>query len=715
MDQAYRRWATQFYVNHPSCGIILLALPYIHIGARKVMLAFTRIRQPISVRTRFRSTFARELNEYHAFKMDDTKPEYNLLSLREMLEGIETFISDPITMGFLSTAIRSAPYHDYSSVQETKEKTIEKELEAAMTTGKEPKLDYEILFSPDPAARRGRFHPNLPWDPILHAQLHHAFNQTKRVLEGHIFFPQVSDKTIGQDAVESSSSGLELGLDQLYSMDTIQSIADVERFYHLWGVELHGVVEMRSSWKYNVLKPRVYYAQGPDCYHASKYIQEVFNIILDHFDVVHRYNRYELPEDKLNGPSDRLCIYDYSSFTSSLDEVKAFTRALAHFYRDTRVVIVDTFRGPVTAILGEIILRYNDVCNEAAYFDISKLFELEARMILQHTTGMLGIPGNISSCTLLHGIHLVIAIGGRFRGRCVGDDALAIIRDGSSEEVWEMFITAVNNLGDIAEEKFEFWDDEDDPDTEGGAYCKRPITRCHSAILQEPVIIWPAIQNLVPLKDPYHFSAPITQGQITKTFIAQWSRLLTRIETLSLNIPDMTRQLLDTFQRWGYRVCGLGGGGIVHIEDLGYQLISPKVLSPDEFGTDWKYITMSYIKQTSISHSFPRWAGLDDPIGYTAGEVFHHQSTRLLALLEKLGYVQKELEREEIVLAEITCQEYLDQLLLLSYKFSYVYTVVVDCPNWANVVSNLELMPPHERISNLWYTQGDNEVGEHIW
>lgn len=49
------------------------------------------------------------------------------------------------------------------------------------------------------------------------------------------------------------------------------SLKEVERFYCHTGVTIDGPVEMRSSWKYNDLKPRIYYAQGPTVYSVSKY------------------------------------------------------------------------------------------------------------------------------------------------------------------------------------------------------------------------------------------------------------------------------------------------------------------------------------------------------------------------------------------------------------------------------------------------------------
>lgn len=701
MDQTYHLWASRYYVRLPGCGIILLALPYLPIQARKVLLAFTRIRQRVSQRTRFSRTFANEMRKHYAFKLDLQSPAYTILTIEQLLLGLEEFIDDPITLSFLSTCIRTAPYMDYTSVVETQEDSIKKEIQAAITEASNACLYWDAIFDQNPRSRRIRLFPNLPFSPDLNQQIHDIFQNTKRTLEGHIFYPQTSDKTIGYEARELSQHQTVSGMDQLYSMHEATSTRDCERFYHLWGVELKGIVEMRSAWKYNVLKPRVYYAQGPDCYAASKYVQEVFNIILDHFEVVHRYNRYEKPDERMTGQKDRLAIYDYTSFTSSLEQVKAFTRELALFYSGIMVVIVDTFQGPVTADLGDLIWKYNDVCNEQAEFDVTRLLHLEDVLHLCNTTGMLGVPGNISSCTLLHGIHMIMALGGLSRGRCVGDDAMAILKGGTDSDTWKTFIEGVNNLGDIAREKFEYWDYEDDPDTTGGAYCKRPISRLENSILQGLALVWPGIHDLLPLRDAFHKHEPKTPKTITKTFIAQWSRLLTRMETYMIEPTQSARIVLKTFQDWAYRQRDLGLGGVRFIPTLSCPMLCPKKLQLDEFGIGWKQLTIDFMRQTEELVEFPCRAGVTSEPSFMEGEVFEHPGSRLLGLLEMLGYVQKIPQKELIDIRSITSYEYLSELITLAYPIRYEWTVLYDCPVWVKVVNSLELMSPHERISNL--------------
>jgi hypothetical protein len=195
---------------------------------------------------------------------------------------------------------------------------------------------------------------------------------------------------------------------------------DLERLYAETGCKIGGPVEVRSAWKYNDLKPRVYFARGGTVHHASKYTQQIFNVILDCFPEVDKTERFLEPCSGIDDDETSV-IYDYESFTSSLEEIKNFIGQLAMFFGDTEVTVIDSQRGPVQITVGEILLDYNAKCNEYAEFDASRLTSDPEFRSLFHTCGMLGVPGNISSCTLLHGI-LIRYVVGYGKGRSVGDD-----------------------------------------------------------------------------------------------------------------------------------------------------------------------------------------------------------------------------------------------------------------------------------------------------
>jgi hypothetical protein len=696
MDLRYYEWAHSYYGSVPSVGVLLCALPSLPVQARKCILGFTRIRQPVSTGSRFRESFRDELSMTATFR-DSTTSSPVHITVHDLLVNLEPFMLDPITMAFISTVTRSAPYEDYSSVIETKRITIEKELAAAISVSKNAELDYEPIFSPDPSARYKRLFPNLPLHPEVHVSLFRGFVLARKFLEGRLLYPVMSSKSIGQQAQEIANWSIPHAGPCTSSMEFVTSTQDLERIYHETGLKTSGVVEVRSAWKYNDLKPRVYYAQGPDCYYASRYIQAVFNVILDCFEIVHRYNRYEAIPERMDYP-DRLVTYDYSSFTSCLEEVKRFTRQLANFMSGTKVVLVDTHEGCVAKDLGELLHEYTDRCNEWADFDVARVLDLREAFIHRHTTGMLGVPGNISSCTLLHGVHLAVVIGSLGRARCVGDDALAIIPEGRKHNQWDQFVDRVQNLGRISEDKFKHWDWESDPDSEGWHYLKRPIARLAGATIQGESLVWPTIHNLIPLTDKYHTVPSATPLENTKKFISQWARLLTKIEVLCIELSDTDRMLLEIFQDRTYRTLGLRKGGSVFIKSLGKSLLAPRRLDKHEFGTGWKQITIEYMKKWDVEVTVPEW-GYDATFLGCQGEIFCSKSTRVLGLLEKLGYVTRQLVKTSYKMRDVSSPNLLNCLITLSYDFLYSYTVLHDFPLWANTVSILEHMSPHERLA----------------
>jgi len=519
-------------------------------------------------------------------------------------------------------------------------------------------------------------------------------------LHGKIVFPRVSTKTIGREAQRISTSMIRSVLGKPVDISFVESVADVEKVYHQTGVEVKGPVEMRTAWKYNDLKPRVYYAQGPDVYHRSKFIQPIFNDILDCFDVVHRFNRYELPEDRTLDHSDTLIIYDYSSFTSRLEEVLEFTRALADFYHDVDIVLVDTFTGPRKVSLRDLLLEYTAHCNESSVFDAARVFQAVEPFLVHHTAGMLGVPGNISSCTLLHGVHLCVLLSSCHRGRCVGDDALACLPNGIKESVRDAFIAGVNNLGDVEISKFSIWEFDDDPDESAWHFLKRPLTRVSAAIQKGEVLIWPSIANILSLEDEFHTVVRPTLLQRRKTFIAQWCRLLDRLHLLhSDTVTAQDIAILVWFQNGSFRRLELRNGGYVRFDDSrGQSLLVPRRMSTEDFHLDWRRYTFDWFRSSGEIIELPSsWELQERWFGY-AEERFASRMTPILSLLERLGYLEKSIALEIVDFTTMDfdqCRRYLS----LDFDFTYNFTVVKDFPDWANVVQYLVPMSPHERLS----------------
>jgi len=303
---------------------------------------------------------------------------------------------------------------------------------------------------------------------------------------------------------------------------------------------------MRSAWKYTDLKPRVYYARGPDQYYASRYIQEIFNILIDSLPITNRYLRFYHAGIRIEA-DDTLFIYDYSSFTSRLDEVKCFLRELAVFCRGRSVILLDTHHGLQIKDLEEMITEYVDECNDFPLFDIQRWPEesVQDDTLRMHTTGMLGVPGNITSCTLLHGIHLAIILESLLKGKCVGDDAVGAKLVKSLDALER----EVCGLGEVSMSKGATWDhDEGTMVDRSWNYVKRPIDRIEGRVAVGELLTFPTIPGFFNLSDGgIHTHIPMTAEALgRKQANALWS-LCRSVDRLGRDLTEEEEDLIDRF------------------------------------------------------------------------------------------------------------------------------------------------------------------------
>jgi len=172
-------------------------------------------------------------------------------------------------------------------------------------------------------------------------------------------------------------------------------------------------------------------------------------------------------------------IYDYESFTSNLCEFPRFCEELGHFLRGYEAKRFNTHTGLEEFDLGDLILDYNKTCNVNGEFDVSKVVHMDdgsSRLILEHhVAGMLGVYGNITGSTALHGIVGLVIAGHEDRINTIGDNAAGMF-DTEVMGVAEIK-DQIRLLGDISDDKFEIWerDQDDEDDDVSWKFVKRPL------------------------------------------------------------------------------------------------------------------------------------------------------------------------------------------------------------------------------------------------
>jgi len=561
------------------------------------------------------------------------------------------------------------------------DETREKEVLAAITGYTRYQFNFSTILSIYPPDRFAQFSPNTPSNPSLATQIYEGFLSAKTLLRNRIILPRTSDKTFCAKVAENISTTLK---DVYLDYREVKTIGDLERVYYDYGWCPEGVTEMRSAWKYNDLKPRVYYAQGPTVYTASKYVQSIFNTLLDCFEVCHRILRFSTPYVSLEDAT--LYIYDYSSFTSMLHDSTRFIFWLADFFDDVPVRILDTREGLIDVSVGQLLRQYASVCNVYPEFTVHRLLPSEGLFAIRfHNCGMLGVPGNLASCTILHAIQLMFAAGSMRSVRCVGDDGLAIVRRGEEDN----FLDQVNNCGVVAKEKAESWEEEDAVVVRGEKdswhYTKRPIWRQYNHIQTLPALIFPSIELILELKDEYHRSALegvpeyLRHAKVAK----QVFRLLSHVASSFQHVKDfdLLQEYLKMIRR---RMKWPQHGGIRRIDGEDVLIPCCHIEDKDELKRDPYAIVLEEIEGQEIV--LPAFYSYDEEVCNSVGYEFRHRSSGKISLLERLGLIEKLGMEKEVFLVTYIQSAYTMMRVKRDHPVSYNYVVVTELPPWASIV-----------------------------
>lgn len=599
----------------------------------------------------------------------------------------------PILSGLMSMLIRTAPYEDTTTVKEEIYNGMMKELRAAIDVYQPVTLNYDPFFSTDKRCRNERVIHNATLDPGLHQDIHDRLILAKRKISGRTIFPRITKKKIGMEgrSNERIAHGFE---DAEYEMGTTES---VQRFYHETGIRIKGMTEIGQAFNYNNIGPRSFYRKGPDQDHLSQHIRPIVIHLIDSFPNVHTFLRHN-PSGIANPNREAfICmIYDYAAFTSTMDEIYRFTHELAEFFRGTKVTIIDNFFGPIVKDLGEMLHEYNEGCNRNIKFDASDAFHM-ADFVLNHTAGMLGIPGNIALSTLLHGLHLSVIIGSLIQNKVVGDDAICTFVKGQFTKI--TLREALENIGKISIIKMEEWDDGDVDDTEDITwnYVKRPITRVGNHMWFGVMVDWPMLHNAIYLQDGIHTLLPSTSYTRLKKYANQYRRFVESVRPM-----DPSEYEISIIEAYSRSLHGWVGVRRVNAEMHEFNIGQIPCLS-------WRWEVAS-IEKWMDEHSA---CIVSIPVKFVPGTIrnrsswlieggqFRCGSLAVLSWLRKFGYLEAKQMTKRVIVGE--SQEALDYFHGRLGQFCYEYTVIKRIPAWAKcMISSSPTFVHEDPISDVY-------------
>lgn len=347
----------------------------------------------------------------------------------QITQAITTATQSDILNSMLSLFFRACPYTNHQAIeQETSEflASFEKELAATQGDDRSQAFDYRCWFGTPEEVNTVPLFPGCPNRAMLNRQIREIFEEFKASFD-NVILPRASRRHMSDATAKSINQNKCTGIEYL-------------RHYHFTGRQTDAPMELRQVWRFNDLTPRTYFAQGSRVFNRSMFAQEIFNTLVDMFEVSHRRRRFDLNRLDLDEEDD-VWIYDYSSFTSNCTEQKYFLDALAIFCEGTSIRVFDVFHGVQIIDLGVYLKEYNDECNRLAEFYLGPKIEslgIPKATYNHKRAGALGVLGNIASCTILHALLNMMITGSARKSSVVGDDGILLKKFRSAHESGEI-------------------------------------------------------------------------------------------------------------------------------------------------------------------------------------------------------------------------------------------------------------------------------------
>jgi len=559
-----------------------------------------------------------------------------------------------------------------------------KEINLAMGSFRDEPVNWDVIF--DDArftSSNQQLHPDLPRNPNMANDIYRSLVDFRERIAGTTLYARATHKNMSwetrREFEESTRSSLEG--EAIFGQD------DYLRYYHRTGVLLGGSTEMRQKWYHSGAKPRTYFAMGGHAYQHSRFLQDVFSKLVDSFPSFNhktrlRPGRLSVP-DNLDGEDVHWRIYDLSSFTSNCCIQRSFVLRLAEFLSEVPVIIVDERSGPMEVDLGDLLLDYYHHCVVEPPLTLERYDPgLRDVTFFHEVASMLGIFGNLMTCTFAHGVVVGMSsadVSSSDLYNCAGDDGLVPERVSTAFHIDR----GIRIVGSYEPEKSFRGDDE-------APIClKRPFEETFPQPTLHSNIIPPTLATCVILLDLSYSDPRYTNFEDTT---------LTWIDRVNIIAKDLLRFLRSAY-RMGYndweRLAGI---------TKGFKRLVRKYTSWDPTPgvfirgirpfwpvdpSDYEFCDINPFHAILLYFAPPllevsrREVLVDVSLQYeSAGEVFQNNSSKRLKMLEMLGYVTKEEVKVEISDYERmkALEAVLDDVPFGYDPVVYQYTVVRDIP-----------------------------------
>jgi hypothetical protein len=575
----------------------------------------------------------------------------------QVLDLFENFYDSPTACTILSYFVRAEVTEYPSEFVSVGNDTMDKELKASQQKNLPQALNYAPLFT----EYSGRIHEEVNVTPssTIYLWKRHMdrfsqhFTDPKTVILPHYN----RRKNVGYKTQSLYYEACGTHRDERNSVTSF----DLLKLYAETGIQIGGPLEIRIAWRFNDLKPRSYYCLGGDAFWPALFIKDITKYLMAAFPSTDPFTRFDVLRIRRLIGDEILVTYDYTSFTTSLAELKYFLWYLTVFLEGTLVHILDVNLGIQEIDLGDLLSDYNETVNHHQVFDTSRIFrDNEDDVLFQNRNGSLGVGGNIGLSGLNHGISLAGFNDTPATDSVVGDDALLKI----TRELLFVLIAVVNKLGIIHPEKVTTIPvpAEDKPlqkEEHAFKYLKRPLRVNFLGEIETGCLdFFPNIAScLFPEGDGIHDSPGKDISVLVRSYISQVGKYLTNLARGHfMNDPDAELMLVvlrSVYLKYNLPLEGhipstrvftswvqlKAGKEQVNVSGL---LWIPPLDTLEVFITPWMSILFDrFAGQDVVVHHMVD-GDIPPPINIHPGMEFHATGGgRFLTLLQDLGYIER--------------------------------------------------------------------------
>lgn len=415
---------------------------------------------------------------------------------------VSTLVTSPLFAGLVISFALGVSLSE-EQVEAGKQLSFRKEFLATQTIRKESTWDWDTIFL------------GKDWDSVVHpyqprlSKLQRSFSvgvsKLRARLRNRILFPHYSRNGISSE----TSSSLRIRAYErdrykvfgnrktFHSKLNLSSITSLDIVHHFirTGEWIKGRTEMKQKWYPSGLLPRTYFSWGGSDIAISSYLRDFFNDLCDTFGPTHRRNRVQpdwLYDPSANTPEGGFAFYDLTSFTSWFHEQVPFLNALSRFFDGTVVFLLSANLSLEQYDMGSLIRCYIASCNDFPEFTVSASisgWEEQYRNLsyIHQCAGFLGIPGNLATCTLPHGLAMASRFNDQRQIQVPGDD-IGFSFSGPTSRTDSMHVAST--VGVFQQDKVYSL-----PQT--SIYLKRSVLDYGDSIDLTPQLIYPLLPHLI--------------------------------------------------------------------------------------------------------------------------------------------------------------------------------------------------------------------------